>query len=95
MLIDGCVGMQQERVKQHFDSCRKRRYRAKYRSGIGLLVSDIKWEAVSFTKFFNCIIIWFSVRYTSTGRDTFNVNALTGKLHQLASPNLEGIFIGR
>ena len=28
-------------------------------------------------------------------RDIFGVNALKGKLHQLGSPNLQDIFIGR
>ena len=43
------------------------------------------------------MILWFSVRYTAaaTRRDIFGVNALRGKLHQLGSPNLQDIFIGR
>ena len=41
-------------------------------------------------------IIWFSVRYAAAaGREIFSFNALRGKLHQLGSPNLGDIFIGR
>ena len=41
-------------------------------------------------------ILWRSVRYTAAAvrREFFGVNALRGKLQQLGSPNLQGIFIG-
>ena len=42
-------------------------------------------------------ILWFSVRYTAvaTRTEIFVIDALRGKLHQLGSSNLQGIFIGR
>ena len=40
-------------------------------------------------------ILWFSVRYAAAAcREIFGANTLRGKLHQLASPNLQDIFIG-
>ena len=41
-------------------------------------------------------ILWFSVHYTAAAvrRQIFGVNALRGKRQQLASPNLQDIFIG-
>ena len=37
----------------------------------------------------------FSVHYADAAcREIFGVNALTGKLHQLGSANLQDIFIG-
>ena len=39
---------------------------------------------------------YFRVRYAAaTHREIFDVNTLSGKLHQLGSPNLQDIFIGR
>ena len=41
-------------------------------------------------------ILWFSVCYAAaTYREIFDVNTLSGNLHQLGSPNLRDIFIGR
>ena len=41
-------------------------------------------------------ILWFSVRYAAAAacREIFGINALRGKLQQLALPNLQDIFIG-
>ena len=41
-------------------------------------------------------ILWFCICYASAAhREIFDVNTLIGKLHQLASPNLQEIFIGK
>ena len=41
-------------------------------------------------------ILWFNVRYSAdVRREIFGVTTLRGKLHQLGSPNLQDIFIGR
>ena len=40
-------------------------------------------------------ILWFSIHYAAACKKISNVNALSGKLHQLASPDLQGILIGR
>ena len=37
--------------------------------------------------------LWFNVRYAAV--EIFYIKVLRGKLHQLASPNLHDIFIGR
>ena len=42
-------------------------------------------------------ILWFGIRYAASAarREIFDVNALRGKQHQLVSPILQDVFIGR
>ena len=42
-------------------------------------------------------ILWFSIGYATAAahRKIFDVNALSRKLHHVASPNLQDVFIGR
>ena len=37
-------------------------------------------------------ILLFSIRYAATHREILDVNLLSGKPHQLASPNLQDAF---